>query len=134
MPLLEFSKVSKSYGKGDAKTRVLVDTDLQIHEGEFVAIVGYSGAGKTTLISLLAGKAGIGYFLWNSYNGGNYGAMVASILVIGGVGFVLDRIMTLFETNATFIVGLPARVGRLIKGLVFRRPVLLQGEVANAAA
>jgi len=83
---------------------------------------------------MLAGKAGIGYFLWNSYNGGNYGAMVASILVIGGVGFVLDRIMTLFETNATFIVGLPARVGRLIKGLVFRRPVLLQGEVANAAA
>src|SRR3954468_20614676 len=55
MPLLEFSKVSKSYGRGDAKTRVLVDTDLEIHEGEFVAIVGYSGAGKTTLISLLAG-------------------------------------------------------------------------------
>jgi nitrate/nitrite transport system ATP-binding protein len=55
MPLLELKNVSKSYGNGDAATHVLVDTNLQIHEGEFVAIVGYSGAGKTTLVSLLAG-------------------------------------------------------------------------------
>jgi nitrate/nitrite transport system ATP-binding protein len=55
MPLLELKKVCKSYGKGDVATKVLVDTNLQIHEGEFVAIVGYSGAGKTTLVSLLAG-------------------------------------------------------------------------------
>ena len=46
---------------------------------------------------MLAGKAGIGYFLWNSYNGGNYSAMIAAILVIGGVGFVLDRLMSVVE-------------------------------------
>ena len=55
MPFLEIKNLSKSYGKGPAKSQVLADINLTIDEGEFVAIVGYSGAGKTTLISLLAG-------------------------------------------------------------------------------
>jgi nitrate/nitrite transport system ATP-binding protein len=51
MAFLELKNVSKSY----PTTPVLSDIDLSIREGEFVAIVGYSGAGKTTLISMLAG-------------------------------------------------------------------------------
>lgn len=51
MTLLELKNVHKSYGS----TSVLSDINLSINEGEFVAIVGYSGAGKTTLISMLAG-------------------------------------------------------------------------------
>src|SRR5947208_2721288 len=51
MPFLELSHVSKSYGDHS----ILTDINLTIEKGEFVAIVGYSGAGKTTLISLIAG-------------------------------------------------------------------------------
>ena len=47
--------VSKSYANAGKRTPVLADINLSIREGEFVAIVGYSGAGKTTLISMLAG-------------------------------------------------------------------------------
>ncbi len=51
MALLELKNVSKSFGTAS----VLKEVNLSIGKGEFVAIVGFSGAGKTTLISLIAG-------------------------------------------------------------------------------
>jgi len=53
--MLALAKVSKSYGAGTSRTHVLKDVSLAVAEGEFVAIVGFSGAGKTTLMSLMAG-------------------------------------------------------------------------------
>src|SRR3989454_7972038 len=55
MPFLELKNVSKGYGARGHRSDVLRDINVQIEKGEFVAIVGYSGAGKTTLISLIAG-------------------------------------------------------------------------------
>ena len=55
MSFLLLKGVSKGYGPRSARTEVLADIDLEIEQGEFVAIVGYSGAGKTTLMALLAG-------------------------------------------------------------------------------
>jgi nitrate/nitrite transport system ATP-binding protein len=55
MPILELKSVSKGYGEGRDRTQVLSNIDLAISKGEFVALVGYSGAGKTTLVSMIAG-------------------------------------------------------------------------------
>ncbi|MCL4113313.1 UNVERIFIED_CONTAM: hypothetical protein GTU68_039343 [Idotea baltica] len=53
--LVELKNVSKWYGEGADKTEVLSNINLTIHEGEFVAIVGFTGSGKTTLVNLLTG-------------------------------------------------------------------------------
>src|SRR5260221_5652319 len=55
MAYLELQNVSKSFGANGHRAEVLRDITLSVEKGEFVAIVGYSGAGKTTLISLIAG-------------------------------------------------------------------------------
>ena len=55
MPFLELKNVTKGFGPNGSRSEVLKDINLAIDKGEFVAIVGFSGAGKTTLISLIAG-------------------------------------------------------------------------------
>lgn len=55
MSFLELKNVTKSYPSARNTVPILENINLEIERGEFVAIVGYSGAGKTTLISLIAG-------------------------------------------------------------------------------
>ena len=54
-PVLSLTNVCKGYGSAKQRTEVLQDINLEVRRGEFLAIVGYSGAGKTTLISMIAG-------------------------------------------------------------------------------
>lgn len=55
MGFLTLHNVGKSYGTNGSRNEVLRDINLDVAEGEFVAIVGFSGSGKTTLLNLIAG-------------------------------------------------------------------------------
>ena len=54
---IRFEGVSQSFVTADRVVDAIVDIDLDIAPGEFVALVGPSGCGKTTLLNLLAGLA-----------------------------------------------------------------------------
>ncbi|WP_195964835.1 ABC transporter ATP-binding protein [Clostridium cuniculi] len=55
MALIEVKNLSKIYGSGEAEVKALKNINLNIEQGEFVAIVGPSGSGKSTLLHLLGG-------------------------------------------------------------------------------
>ena len=55
MSILSVSGLTKTYQIGTDTIRVLRDLDLQVEEGEMVAVIGASGVGKSTLLHVLGG-------------------------------------------------------------------------------
>ena len=55
MSVLKFDNVSMRFGEGAQSTEVLKNINLEVSQGEFLVILGFSGTGKTTLINLMAG-------------------------------------------------------------------------------
>src|SRR5665647_126132 len=53
VPLIEFRRVYKVYTMGDTVVRAIDGISMQISQGEFVAIVGQSGSGKTTCMNII---------------------------------------------------------------------------------
>ena len=54
-PLVAIRGLGKHYVRGDQVIPVLVDINLDVAEGDFVALMGPSGSGKSTLLNLIAG-------------------------------------------------------------------------------
>ena len=52
---VELEKVSKIYGSGEVRIVAVDEISFEINKGEFVVVVGPSGAGKTTVLNILGG-------------------------------------------------------------------------------
>lgn len=48
--IIEAKNIHRKFGKGDLVVHVLRGIDIEVKQGEFVAIMGKSGAGKSTLM------------------------------------------------------------------------------------
>lgn len=79
---------------------------------------------------MLTGRPGIGGFLWQEYNAGISEHIILSILTIGVVGFLLDRLMTVAEKNVNVLFNLPSQVRRFFEWLHPRR----EGTVAHVVS
>lgn len=53
--ILEVRNLVKHYGLGENLVKAIDDTNLEVKEGEFIAIVGRSGSGKSTLLHMIGG-------------------------------------------------------------------------------
>ncbi len=117
-PLLELDRVYKRFSMGEREIEVLHGFDLQIREGEFVAIMGASGSGKTTLLEILGAisRPTSGRYLFEGRALENLDDDALADLRARSVGFVFQSFNLLPRMSAVRNVALPllyAGVGRL---------------------
>ena len=125
------SGLNKSYIVGSQRIHVLRDLDLEVAEGEMLAIVGASGVGKSTLLNLLGGldRSDSGAVLVAD---ADLTAMPAPSLVAfrnRHVGFVFQFHHLMPEFNAAENVEMPMRIARTSRGEARRRAVELLARV-----
>lgn len=107
--LIKLTNINKSYRNGDQELRVLKDVDLEVEEGEFLAIMGPSGSGKSTLMNIIG--------LLDRSSSGNYwleGKEVSQLsekklasVRNDQIGFVFQQFFLLSKLNALQNVELP---------------------------
>jgi len=108
-PLLSLRGVTKVFGEGDAAVHALRGVDLDIHPGEFVAILGTSGSGKSTAMNIL-GCLDVptgGQYLMEGIPVGDLPPDVLAALRNDRLGFVFQGFNLLPRTSALANVELP---------------------------
>ena len=107
--LIEFKNIKKIYGKGANETFALNGVDLKIHKGEFVAIMGASGSGKSTSMNIIGclDKPSSGEYLFDGVNVENLNLNQMAILRRNYIGFVFQGFNLLGRTSALENVELP---------------------------
>ncbi|MCT7542249.1 ABC transporter ATP-binding protein [Aliarcobacter cryaerophilus] len=107
--LIEFKNIKKIYGKGANEAFALNGVDLKIHKGEFVAIMGASGSGKSTSMNIIGclDKPSSGEYLFDGVNVENLNLNQMAILRRNYIGFVFQGFNLLGRTTALENVELP---------------------------
>jgi putative ABC transport system ATP-binding protein len=126
-PLIELRAVSRTYGTGEAQVRALDAVDLVIRRGEFVAIMGASGSGKSTAMNIIGclDRPTSGEYLFEGVPVQGLAPDARALLRRHYLGFVFQGFNLLPRTSAQENVELPL----IYKGM----PAAARSERALAA-
>jgi putative ABC transport system ATP-binding protein len=107
--LISLRNVRKSYGEGAATVHALAGVDLDIKAGEFVAIMGASGSGKSTAMNILGclDRPTSGSYFFNAVDVADRSADSRTLLRRNYLGFVFQGFNLLSRTTALENVELP---------------------------
>jgi len=121
--------LTKNYNLGRTTVYALRGINLDIKEGEFVAIVGNSGAGKTTLLNCIAGldSPDYGAVLFRGENLHQMDDATKSKARLKEMGFIFQSYALLPHFNTRENIALPADLAGLTKDLKERIENLLEG-------
>jgi putative ABC transport system ATP-binding protein len=115
--VIETKKVSRVFKNGDIEVHALTDVDLTIEEGEFVAIMGASGSGKSTFLNILGclDKPTSGDYFLDGVHVNNLNKNQLADIRNQKIGFIFQSYNLLSRTSALENVELPLvydRTGR----------------------
>ncbi len=108
-PIIELSNVSKDYDTGGSTVRAMRDVDLSIAHGEFVAIVGTSGSGKSTMMNIVGclDRPTRGTYMLAGIDVGARAGDSRAIVRNRVIGFIFQGFNLLSRTTALENVELP---------------------------
>jgi putative ABC transport system ATP-binding protein len=108
-PVIQLRAVRKSYKTGEVEVEAVRGVDLEVHRGEFVAIMGASGSGKSTLMNIIGclDKATGGNFLLDGVDVAGLNRKQLAALRNHKLGFVFQSFNLLARTSALENVELP---------------------------
>ena len=114
-PLIQLKSVSKIYGRGPVKVAALLEVDLSVESGEFVAVMGPSGSGKSTAMNILGclDTPTKGEYLFQGVSVGQLSQNQRALLRRHYLGFVFQGFNLLNRTSALENVELPLIYRRL---------------------
>lgn len=108
-PLVELRDVTKVYGQGESEVRALAGANLRIDDGEFVAVMGASGSGKSTCLNVVGclDQPTSGAYLFRGVDVGALDLDQLALLRKHYLGFVFQSYNLLARTTAVENVELP---------------------------
>jgi len=108
-PLIELDRVDKEYVTGSVVVRALADVSLRVARGEFLAIVGTSGSGKSTMMNILGclDRPTRGLYRLDRVEVGNRSSDARAIVRNRMIGFVFQGYNLLSRNTALENVELP---------------------------
>lgn len=109
-PLIRLEGIGRTYRNGELSATVLHDVALDIHAGEFVAIMGASGSGKSTLMHLLGclDQPTTGRYLFEGEDIAQLDSDQLASLRSRTFGFIFQSYHLISSANATENVEVPA--------------------------
>ena len=107
--LIEMRKIFKTYQMGDQEVHALRGVDLEIHEGEFIALMGASGSGKSTMMNIVGclDRPSSGQYLLNGRDVATLRDDEQALMRNRTIGFVFQAFNLLRRTSARTNVELP---------------------------
>lgn len=107
--MIELKNICKVFQNGDERALVLKNINLEIKQGEFVAIIGQSGSGKSTLMNILGclDTPSSGTYTLDGKDISHFSKDELSELRLKKFGFIFQRYNLIPASNATENVALP---------------------------
>jgi len=122
-PVIQVENVHKFYDLGETKVHALRGVDLTIEPGEFVAIMGSSGSGKSTFMNMLGclDKPSSGRYVLEGADVSSLDKKNLAAVRNGKLGFVFQGFNLLSRTTALENVELPTLYARMEKSARLKR-------------
>ena len=117
MALIEVRQFERTYRMGDSVVRALAGVDLDIDAGEFVAITGASGSGKSTFMHLIGclDRATAGTYQFDGQMVNRLSDRKLAVIRNRRIGFVFQTFNLINRTSALDNVAVPLIYGRIGK-------------------